>query len=177
MKTIRTIPPVDYISPSQNEKQEMAKNLCLKKYSPSLVDDLCNLISGGDMTTPQQIRDHTEPEIDNNLECPNDRDYKYRGKWLRDDGDYVSDQSLARRIALEKEVEYHTKVQEFLQALNLEQLPGNSPLEKAMGLLKVLASKEGQEGGYESEEQGMPIFGEDKPKKLADELNQAFEDA
>jgi uncharacterized protein with von Willebrand factor type A (vWA) domain len=71
---------------------------------------------------------------------------------------------------------YHQNVCDFLRTIDVSRFPGETPLEQAMSLLKLLSKQTGGSGGGESGEP-LPIFSEStsSPEKVARELHDTME--
>jgi len=180
MTTPRTNPPSNYLPPSQRDIQEMAERIGLKAFSKDLVEDLCNIQAGGSFIPEHQIVDNLRRGnyLDKCLTTHSNGRYIYKGReYLRDSNDnYVKDKFKARELAAIKEVNYHRNIQNFVRSLDISNVPGVSPLEKSLSLVKILST---QEGGESSNRQGddeeiLPIFNQNQ-EKLADRLNKTFE--
>lgn len=178
MTTIRTVPPLNYLPPSQREIREMSQKVGLKAFSPDLVEDLCNLQAGGEYIPESRMIETLKRSnsIDKYLTTDSYGDYYYKRNALFDsNGKDVNDKNEARRLAAYREVKYHSNIQEFTKSLNFEGIPGVSPLEKSLGLVKLLSSQRGGESSNNpGEEDNLPIFNQDQ-KKLAEKLNQVLE--
>jgi uncharacterized protein with von Willebrand factor type A (vWA) domain len=74
---------------------------------------------------------------------------------------------------------YHQRVQDFLRELDANQMPGATPLEQAMGWLKLLASQSGGAGGGEGGEEALPIFLDEQSsgETVAERLEEAVSTA
>lgn len=133
--TIRTIPPKDYLTPSNSEMKSMAEKIGLKTYSKDLAADIANIAAGGTYVPPSQYGESLDKE----------------------------------------KMKYHQNVSDFVQSLNPENLPGNTPLEKAMSCIKLLSNKTGgNNNGNDGEP--LPIFTNNKPEEVARDINRLMED-
>ncbi|MDH4329993.1 MAG: hypothetical protein OEV93_00365 [Candidatus Moranbacteria bacterium] len=169
--TFRTSSSPTYISPSADEMREMGEKLGLKKFSRDLVADLCNLASGGVVNPPSTYRNEVQRKVEDKLPAPNDK-----GQWKSKAGKWTADRQMMIVEGTEKAMRYHQNVCDFLQAVELDKFPGNSPLEKAMNLLKLLSKKNGAAGGDEGEEP-LPIFTDnDQSEEIGESLNQLMDD-
>jgi len=167
MYTFRTSPPATYIPPSAEEMREAASQVGLQSFSRDLVADLCNLAAGGRINPPSVYRDLVRARVEESLPAP-DSD----GEWslpLR--GGYTKNRQEAIADRVEAAMRYHQNVCDFLQAVGLSRFPGQTPLEQAMSLLKLLSKQQGGAGGGEMGEP-LPIFVEaDRPEDVAESLH------
>lgn len=185
--TIRTAAPKTYIPPSASDIKQMAKEVGVARYNTSLVQDLCNIQAGGDFVPSSQLEKElikNITRINGELKLASDGDYKFRGEWLRDEnGHCVSDLDDAQTIVAKQQVKYHKKIQDFVRTLDFSNVPGHSPLEKSLGLLKILSSQEGgSPEDIEDDECGnaLPIFSENNrdkkdPEEMARRINEVLE--
>lgn len=169
--TFRTAPPATYLSPSAEEMREVASKVGLKSYSKDLVADLCNLAAGGNINPPSSYRRLVQQRVEERLPAPDPKNgWSLNGRYTQDRQAVVID-------GLTKAIKYHQNVCDFLQTAELEKFPGNSPLEQAMNLLKLLAKKKGGESGGSAEGEPLPIFTDnDQSEKVGEELNQLMDD-
>lgn len=157
MATFRTLPPPAYLSPTRDEMKEAAKRIGLKAYASDLVEDLAHMAAGGSVLPPSAYRQVVEEGVKTKLPTkPKD--------W---------DQTIA------KAMKYHQAVVDFVLSINghMTEVPGATPLEKAMGLLKLLAQKKGGEASGSGDDITLPLFSEDdpSPEAVASELNEIIE--
>src|SRR5690606_708924 len=113
--------------PSREEMAEMAEMVGLRRYAPDLVEDLSNLLAGGELVAPSQYRQQVVSEAAQSLPEPD-----FHGDWRLRDGSYTKDRQRALADKTEVRMRYHQRVQDFLRDLDASQMPGTSPLEKAM---------------------------------------------
>lgn len=169
--SFRTSPPVTYLSPSAEEMRETAKKVSLGSYSRDLVTDLCHLAAGGKINPPSSYRSQVQERVEAQLPAPDSR-----GRWSLKSGSYTSDRQQVLAEKLEQSLRYHQNVCDFLQTVELEKFPGQSPLEQAMNLLKLLSKKQGGQGGGEGGEP-LPIFTDnDQSEKVAEDLNHLMDE-
>lgn len=179
MTTFRTIAPHNYLPPSQKDIQEMAKKVGLRTFSQDLVEDLCNIQAGGSYIPEHQIVDKLRRSdyLDKCLTTNRKGEYVYRGlEYLEDfNKNYVKDKVKARELASLKEVKYQRNIQNFVRSLDISNVPGVSPLEKSLSLVKILSTQEGGElSNHPEEKDSLPIFNQSQ-EKLADKINKTFE--
>ncbi|MSR85602.1 hypothetical protein EXS71_04185 [Candidatus Uhrbacteria bacterium] len=169
--TFRTSPPATYLSPSAQEMRDMANKVGQKSFSRDLVADICNLAAGGAICSPSSYRQLVADRVEATLPAA-DKD----GDWKLAKGGYTKDRQAIIAEKLEAALRYHQNVCDFLQTIDLEKYPGASPLEQAMNLLKLLAKKQGGEGGGESGEP-LPIFADNEnSEKVAESLNNLMDE-
>jgi len=163
--TFRTAPPATYLSPSAEEMREVASKVGIKSYSKDLVADLCNLAAGGKINPPSSYRRLVQQRVEERLPAPDPKNgWSLNGRYTQDRQAVVID-------GLTKAIKYHQNVCDFLQTIELEKYPGNSPLEQAMNLLKLLSKKQGGQSGGEGGEP-LPIFTDnDQSEKVGEDLN------
>lgn len=169
--TIRTIPSNSYLHSSADEVKQAAKQIGVNKYAPDLVEDLCNIASGGSFVSASDIHDYCSNNFNKVLEPDSDGDYK------KPSG-YTKSYSEAKQAWVEKDVKYHQNIIMFLETLDLRSIPGNSPLEKALNCIKYLGDQASNSGSNDtSGNPTIPIFkeGEDAAKKQAETINEAIE--
>lgn len=158
MLTFRTSPPPDYLSPTREEMTEAAKKVGLNAFAPSLVADLAHMAAGGWVNPPSSYRSLVETHVKvNGLSPKSDKPFSEQVQWV---------------------MNYHQEMADFVLSMNgdMARTPGNTPLEKAMWLLKVLSKKSSTQGtdlgnGHET----FPIFKEGKPESSAGELKELIE--
>ncbi len=174
MTTIRTTPPLTYLPPTREEMAAMADQVGLRKYAPDLVEDLSNLLAGGELVAPSRYRQQVAQEAVRTLPAP-DSD----GEWQLRDRSWTNDRQHALADKAESRMRYHQRVQDFLRDLDATQMPGATPLEKAMGWLKLLASQPGGAGSGEGGEEALPIFSDEQSsgESIAEQLEEAVSDA
>ena len=156
VQTIRTESPSTYISPSREEMKNMAERVELKSYAPAFVADLANIAAGGEIAKPSSYRGEVESRVRQKLGPKADRGGVSR--------------------AVEREMQYHPRVSDFLREVDLGQYDG-SPLQRAMECLKVLSGKQGGEarGGEAGNDPSLPVFQEGSGDKVASEVNEAVD--
>jgi Mg-chelatase subunit ChlD len=98
------------------------------------------------------------------------------GEWKLSDGTYTKNRQQRVDDGLNKALRYHQNVCDFLQACDLADFPGTSPLEQAMSLLKLLSKQQGGSGGGEGGEP-LPVFTDsDNPEAVAEQLSQIMDE-
>lgn len=169
--TFRTSPPPTYISPSQEEMREVANRVGLRNYSVDLVSDLTNLAAGGQVNPPSEYRDLVRRKVEETLPA-RDSD----GDWSLSGGGYTKNRHEAVEDRVTKTMRYHQNVCDFLQAVDLDQFPGATPLEQAMSLLKLLSQQSGGSGGG-GQGEPLPIFqdSDNRPEGVAEQLHETLD--
>lgn len=166
-QTFRTAPPAHYISPSKEEMREVAQKIGLSKFSPDLAADIANLCAGGRVLPPSAYKDQVKKTVEEKLPAPDSS-----GNWRLSNGSYTKSRSEKLLDAVESAVRYHQNVCDFLQTVEVENLPGSSPLEQAMNCLKLLSKMSG--GSGEGSGESLPIFAE-KAEEAGQKVNQILD--
>ena len=177
MYSFRTSPPPTYITPSGEEMKEMAGKVGLRGFSRDLVADLCNLAAGGTINIPSQYRGQVQEIVEETLPAPHKN-----GKWIcgvvknGKKGEITTDNRYEAIAAkTDKAMRYHQNVCDFLQTIDVSRFPGESPLEQAMSLLKMLSKQAGGSGGGEGGEP-LPIFADnERPEEVAEKLHDTMD--
>ena len=167
---MRTISPDYYQTPSKNEIKTIATEVGINQYSPTLVQDMANIIAGGYYVASSVMRE----DIEKNIQLPkpdHNGDYKKKNK------SYTRDYGVAKESYVQAELKYHENIISFLKEVNLENLPGDSSLEKALNCIKILSKK--LTGEKETDSNGdniIPLFAYEKDSKgAAAKLNESIE--
>lgn len=171
MTTFRTSTPPTYLLPTREEMREAANSVGLKSFSRDLVTDLINLAAGGAINPPSSYRSQVLREVEQKLPAP-DSD----GEWKLRSGSYTKSREEAVMDRLDGAMRYHQNVADFLATIDLGQFPGQTPLQQAMSLLKLLSKKQGGSGDEEGGEP-LPIFTEGDGDAVAKELQDAMDQA
>ena len=173
MATMRTSPPPTYILPSRVEMQEVATQVGVKRFAPDLVEDIANLAAGGKINPPSTYRRQVEKWEEEHLPSPDSN-----GCWWLSQGSTTSNRFEAVANNTEKKMRYHQNVSDFLGSLDIDGLPGATPVEKAMSLLKLLATQKGGENAGGDGQESLPIFSDNEnPEATAAKLNEAVDTA
>lgn len=187
-KIQRTQPPPNYITPHDSEIAQVAQHLGVNVYSADFVRDLANIAAGG-LILPPSVRDEAIAELaKQTLPKAEDGQWEIGSQSKNEDGSvtwyagYTTDikEALAfREMILTK---YHNNVCDFLNNVDFSSVPGSTPIEKALLLLKCLMIRQEQEynnfpprGMDNSDVESLPIFCH-KGQNEASELNEIFED-
>lgn len=173
MFTFRTSPSATYLTPTAEEMREMAKTVGVEKYSRDLAADLAHIASGGTINPPSAWQAEVLEAAEKTPATGTDKNGPY---WNHPDGKNHSRTALAAAPHFAAQAtKYHQNVCDFLHTVEMEKVPGSSPLEQAMNLLKLLSKKQGGVGGGEGGEQ-LPIFADtDNAEKSASELNKLLD--
>lgn len=171
MFTFRTNPPATYFTPTGDEMRSVAKAVGLGTYSRDLAADLAHIASGGTVNPPSYYREVVRAGVEDNFPTPNTS-----GEWKLKNGSYTKDRGRAVAEGVESALRYHQNVCDFLQTVDFTNVPGDTPLEQAMNLLKLLSKKQGGAGGGENGET-LPIFADETAgEKPAEELNKLLDE-
>ena len=171
----RTRPPNWYLDPNEQDVRRVAERVNLKNYSPDFTADLANIAAGGEILLPSEWEDKLRPIAENAISTEPDND----GEWNTYNKGYTKD----RREAVNSEIlhlsRYHQNVTDFMNKVDFDGVPGNTPLEKSMSLVKMLShnAQDMSDGGPPSDQEDMlPIFeGWKSGQELAEDLNAAIE--
>lgn len=174
--TFRTKPPITYLPPTPTEIREAAAAVELKTWSPDFVTDLANVAAGGEVLSSHQWRHLVEPTAGKR---DKDGDYVLP---VEADENYTKDAEKARALHqqfpsaenLEQSIKAHENICAFLRTVAFANVPGNSPIQKAVSLLKIMSEREGWSGGAEGDP--LPIFIEGDPQAEAETLKDLLED-
>ena len=169
--TLRTSTPSTYLLPTSEEMRAAADAVGLRSFSRDLVADLINLAAGGEINPPSSYRAQVLGEVEEKLPAP-DSD----GEWKLSSGRWTKDRQEAVNDRLNRAMAYHQAVSDFLETVDLSRFPGQTPLQQAMSMLKLLSQEEGGSGGGENGEQ-LPIFVDnDNPEKTAKQLSDIMDE-
>lgn len=174
--TFRTEPPATYITPEIGEMREVAQKVGLKGFAKDLVADLCNMAAGGRLSPPSQFRDTVRRRVEENLPQPDST-----GSWFVSREKNAPGFSTDRRfdvveIKTLEAMRYHQNVQDFLSSVDLQKFPGETPLEQAMSLLKLLSKQKGGESSGEGGGEPLPIFTDsERPEGVAEALEETMD--
>ncbi len=174
MFTFRTSPSATYLTPTADEMRSVAKTVGLGKFSRDLAADLAHIASGGRINLPSTYKDTIRVQVEEKFPAPS-KGQDGKDYWKKSDGNWTHQRSEAVAEATEKALRYHQNVCDFLHTVEMDGVPGTSPLEQAMNLLKLLSKKQGGAGGGEGGEK-LPIFTDtDNAEKSAQELNKLLD--
>lgn len=168
METFRTVPPPHYLTPVREEMRDVAKEVGLKRYSPSLLADLAHIRAGGEILPPSFWRSEVERQTAEEIRPDRDGYYRLPDGWTT--------KSFGEAVfaKVEKAVKYHTAVSDFVRSVNWSGVPGTTPLEQGANLLKLLAAKQGGEPGSGGET--LPIFLEEAGDSVARDLKEVLDE-
>lgn len=182
--TFRTTTPPTYLLPTSEEMRAAADTVGLRSFSRDLVADLINLAAGGEINPPSSYRERVLEDVEANLPAPDsDGEWKvseacrnepsvrrYGGSY------YTISRTIAVQDRLNKAMAYHQAVSDFLETVDLSKFPGQTPLQQAMSMLKLLSKQEGGSGGGENGET-LPIFVDnDNPEATAKQLSDIMDE-
>jgi Mg-chelatase subunit ChlD len=166
MEIFRTSPPETYITPNLEEIRAKAAEMQLNSYSPTFVGDLANIAAGGKINPPSKYAGIIEGMVREKIPAPD-----IHGRYVYGNISYASRDEVYTKI-LADDNKYNQKVCDFLQTINFDVFDG-SPLEKAIGVLKLLSAKQGGTPG--SGDDCLPIFNQSSPEDIAQDINSAME--
>jgi len=167
METFRTLPPPHYLTPIREEMREVAEQVGLKRYSPSLLADLAHVRAGGEILPPSAWRSEIERRTAEETRPERDGWYRFGTGETR---------SLSEAVAVkvERAVKYHEAVSDFVRQVDWGGVPGTTPLEQGANLLKLLAAKQGGEPGGDGET--LPVFLEEAGDSVARDLKEVLDE-
>lgn len=169
--TFRTSTPPTYLLPTSEEMRAAADAVKLRNFSRDLVADLINLAAGGEINPPSSYRAQVLDEVEAKLPAP-DSD----GEWKLSSGRWTKDRQEAVNDRLNRAMAYHQAISDFLETVDLSKFPGQTPLQQAMSMLKLLSKQEGGSGGGENGET-LPIFVDnDNPEATAKQLSDIMDE-
>lgn len=164
--TLRTTTPPTYFLPTREEMRAAADEVGLKSFSKDLVADLINLAAGGEINPPSAYRGRVLAWAEETLPAPS----ASGSWWLEGSRRSTKNRAEAVNDRLNKAMRYHQAVSDFLETVDLGQFPGETPLQQAMSLLKLLSEQSG--GSPRGDGETLPIFVDnDNPEKLAEQLS------
>lgn len=179
MFTFRTSPSETYLTPTADEMRAVAEKVGLKQFSRDLAADLAHIASGGTINPPSAMRPAVEEWVEGETQRPGSTYFLkpdiLAAKSFNWDKKQFSSLGELRQAFVEKALRYHQNVADFLGTVEMDKVYGDSPLEQAMNLLKLLSKKQGGAGGGEGGEP-LPIFTEDAGEKPARELNSLLDE-
>lgn len=169
----RTRCPLNYLSPNHNEMRQMADRVGIKHFSRYLASDIAHIAAGGEVLTENVWIAHAHQEA---VERFSNETPDADGEWHTREHGHTDDKEKALTERIQQTIDYHRNVCDFLRSLDTEQIPGRSPLEKAMNTLKLLDNQDGGKA-EDNDDQPLPIFcGENGGNKTADTLKEILED-
>lgn len=168
METLRTKPSPHYLTPTCEEMRNSSEKVGLKRYSSSLLADLANVRSGGEVLSPDSWRPAVEHQVAQTLRPEKNGNYRLPN------GSETKSFAEATAAKVEAAVKYHSRVCDFVRTLEWDGVPGNTPLEQAANLLKLLSAKNGGQPGGDGET--LPIFQEEAGDKTAREISDVLDE-
>ena len=178
----RTNPPTHYIEPSDKEVIQRAEEQELKSFSIPLVRDIANIAAGGSYVDYEEIIREVGKSV--KVVKASDGDYmdEETGNYLKHDGSYINSYGTAVKVASKEKADYHVNVSDFIRNLEFNRAAGNTPLQKAVNIVNMLANQKQNKGGDCSEEKGkgIPIFSNESDERtsgteLGKRFNEIFE--
>ena len=140
MNTLRTVPNEFYIPPKTEDVEEKAKVFGLGKFPIDVVEDIVNLLSKGSYRDEQELRydlfkkaETMLPLADNNT-----NQWSIIHSSGRSNTHTFENRMAAIKCQTEILVNENKKINEFTSKLDLSMIPGETPLSKAMVVVKAL---------------------------------------
>ena len=177
---MRTIPSETYLSPPDSYIYGAAKLVGLNTFSSSLVRDIANIASGGEVLPPSAFREQVMEDAEAKVGGPISSgrfNYTYRTSEGYMSRGSASDNKAAVDEQFENDMRYHEKVCDFLKDIDLSETPGRTPLGKAVSILKILSTMNGGEPSHD-ESDNIPIIAneQDTVREVANKLNAKMEE-
>ena len=178
--TFRTKPPSTYISPTPKEIQDVAKDIGIEYYSNHLATDIANIAAGGNVIPSTKWKHRIIQQM---------KPKKYgKRRWVYSTYDaygYMNGKEWTEDLQKAKEAEAYTSIKvhenvcQFLRTLDFSNVPGKTPLQKAMTLIHTMQINT---KGYrnspqdeESDQRDVRAFQGNDPTSYAEEINETFE--
>jgi hypothetical protein len=143
MASFRTEAPPGYEPPTREEMLDEASQTGVEQFDPDLVADLCTLAEGGRLKPLHEL----EQEV-----------RQYAEERATAAGQKVDEK------ALESELHYQRGMRSFADEVNLSRFPGDSSLQRAMAMLKLLSMMKDNQS----------VEGENDANGVAKKLNEAM---
>lgn len=150
---MQTTVAAGYLPPTDLYIQSAADNASLKLKAPEFIRDVCNINAGGKFLTSEEINKKIMRELELK---PITRGSNKNKPFSRTDRDLAYETYQAAETAFIKSHEdLAQKMRNAIEMLPAMDVPGGSPMEKAINLLKILAAQTGEEeageGKHENE--------------------------
>ena len=170
----RTQCPLSYLSPNPHEMRQMAARLEIQHFSKEIVSDLAHVAAGGEVLTEGEwipaaqqsaieVLKHEKPDSD--------------GEWRTNAHGWTSDREAAEAFRIQEAIDYHRNVCDFLRNVDFRRVPGTTPLQQAMNVLKLLYHQHDKDNPIEADGEPLPIFCEDETagNHTAETLNEILD--
>lgn len=169
-KVKRTKAPYNYIAPNKGDMEPIAKKIKLKRYNESLIHDMANIAAGGEILPPSEYAGAIEIIAEQTLPGP-DSD----GEWSTPEG-YTKNKNEAIQHHTLNIQKYHDNVTDFLQNIEFNNVPGASPVEKSMMLLKLMQEQNGETSSTieQDGQDGLPL--NQSGQQSANQMNQTLDE-
>lgn len=121
----------NFIAPSDRDILAAAKKLDVSNIAPDIVRDICNLYAGGRVKTKGELHDDVVKLVDKDIAS---------GEISADTlADYGKDIMIQQYMSREE------NALEFFDNIDFRQLPGATPLDKGLNMLKILQKMQQQD--------------------------------
>lgn len=170
-----------YSSPCNEEIRSVAREIGFdKKYSPDLVRDIANLVSGGGVLPPSEIKTAARAAVKVDRLDDDGYNYRYNGRTLYDSDGYQVGLKKGMLAAVDAaaNIPYHQRVAEFLSSLEIPFGEG-TPIEMALSVVKALSEMDGGQTEGEGDDSALPIFthSKDSPREASSRIKEALDQA
>ena len=170
----RTKPAPHYIPPSPSEIKEAAAEAGLTTYSPQTVIDMANVASGGEVVPPSEFMDAVNTEARSKV-GEDAAGYSYSAYFEgKEYTEYADSRAEAVRSQISNDMQYHRRACDFIQELDFQDAPGQTPLGKAVSMLKMLETVAGGKPG-DSDSNILPVLTEFEASSATDAANRINE--
>lgn len=134
MTTKRTTPPDWYMQPTEGEVKRKASEIGLNVFSPDLTIALANIAAGGEVIPIAERESRLQKEALRAVKAT------AAGTWLSPSGSRYSDRKDAVKAGYKFLRDRESNIATLLQSVEMEAVPGESPLEKACNFLKIISA-------------------------------------
>lgn len=140
-RSIRTLPAVWYLRPSDAIMSTAAKKhgFSSSQYTPDVIEDLCNIASGGYMRPASDIVQDVKAQIENGFHKISANSFPFRRE-IFNDSTSTTNRTAAMKQNVEMAIKYNLSVCDFVKNVDLTSVPGVAPVDKAFNALKILSA-------------------------------------
>lgn len=160
----------EFLYPINDEEiRDKAKKLELETYSPDLVKDMVAFQTGGAAKKEKELKSGIHIYVPKS-----DSDGEWRYPISRK---YGSSRERFIEESLQIELNYHENIIQFVKGLSYKDAPGNTPLQKSLGIIKMLSDSIGSNiSENQNGEITIPIFEETKnAERQKNKINEKIE--
>ena len=175
----RTEPASGYLEPSDGDIRRCAERVGLMAYSPDFCRDIANVISGGRILPSIEWHDKLKESdfVKNPIERGEGSSIEYEYEY-GDGRKYTTyDKRVAQKANFNSAKRAQEAVSEFLRGLEFDNVPGSSPLEKSVNILKTIYDSNLCDSNNPSSDLGeyLPCFVDERGDKASEKVNYLFE--